>query len=64
MVAAGLQGGKSRDDREEDKDDIEPKESDVSAELNEKPELEIIEARELDREMVAARILGEMRGDE
>jgi len=63
-VDLGLQGGKSRDEREEEKDDMEPYESDVSAELNEKPELEIIDARELDREIVAARVLGEVRRDE
>jgi len=63
MVEEGLTGGKSSDEREE-KDDIEPQESEVSDELNENPELEIIDARELDREMEDAMTEGELRRDE
>lgn len=59
-----LTEGRSSEEREEEKDDIEPYESVVSAELNEKPEMEIIEARELDREMAAAEVDGEERNDE
>jgi len=64
MVAEGLTGGKSSDDEREEKDDIEPQESEVSDELNENPELEIIDARELDREMEEAMTEGELRRDE
>lgn len=63
MVEEGLSGGKSSEERDE-KDDIEPQESEVSDELNENPELEIIDARELDREMEAAMTEGEPRRDE
>lgn len=59
-----MEGGKSRDDREEEKEDIEPYDDDVSAELNEKPELEIMDARELEREMEEGTIEGEARMDE
>jgi hypothetical protein len=59
-----LQEFKSRDEREDEKEEIEPYESDVSDELNEKPELEIMEARELDREIEASRVVGEVRRDE
>jgi len=65
VAAAGLLEGRSSDEREEEeKDDIEPQESEVSDELNENPEVEIIEARELDREMEAAMTEGEPRREE
>lgn len=64
VVVAGLKEGKSSDERDDEIDDIEPHESDVSDELKEKPEMEIMEERELDREMVAPRMAGEARRDE
>lgn len=59
-----MEGGKSSDERDEEKEDIEPYEEDVSAEEKENPELEIMDARELDREMEDAIIEGELRMDE
>jgi len=63
VAVVGLLEGRSSDEREE-KDDIEPQESEVSDELNENPELEIIDARELDREMEDAMTEGEPRREE
>jgi hypothetical protein len=64
VVVVGLREGKSNDERDDEKDDIEPYESEVSDELNENPELEIIEDRELDRERVTARTAGEARRED